>query len=156
MDNNATDPAHKDMPEAKRILFSAISIVLGLVVALATAETILRYTNQRIQDSDRLDPGMMLYDSLLGWRLKPNWSGFHEHHDFKVQYSINPFGFRGNFNEPKRPRGQTYAIVGDSFSFGLGVNDSDTFAHKLNTQLGQKNTYLNFSVPGYSADRSCC
>jgi hypothetical protein len=141
------------LPRANRVLFAAISILLGLIIALVAAELILRYIKNQIQGSDRLEAGMMLYDNRLGWKLRPNWSGRHEHYDFEAVYSINQFGFRGDFNASAHKEGNTYAFVGDSFSFGLGVNNSDTFAQRLNTQHGQIRTYLNFSVPGYSTDQ---
>ena len=95
----------------------------------------------------------MLYDKRLGWRLKPHWTGRHEHFDFEAVYSINRYGFRGDFRETADKDEKAFAIVGDSFSFGLGVNDSDTFVKRLNSRAGQQHSYLNFSVPGYSTDQ---
>jgi hypothetical protein len=148
-----TTPAKSDQPRSKRVLFPIISILLGLLVALTAAELILGYLKNHIEQSDRMDPGMMLYDMRMGWRLKPHWTGRHEHFDFEAVYSINRYGFRGDFRETSDKDGKTFAVVGDSFSFGLGVNDSDTFAEQLNSRAGQKHVYLNFSVPGYSTDQ---
>ena len=50
-------------------------------------------------------------------------------------------------------RSAEYAIVGDSFSFGLGVNDDETFTALLNADGDQKKHYYNYSVPGYSTDQ---
>jgi len=91
---------------------------------------------------------MILYDAQLGWKLKPYWSGKHHHYDYDVSYTINKDGFRGEtaFNNTGG-----YAVVGDSFSFGLGVNDDETFTSLLNNNSDK--TFYNFSVPGYSTDQ---
>ncbi len=100
---------------------------------------------------------MVLYDAQLGWKLKPHWSGQHKHYDYQVRYALNQNGFRG---QPLLNSNNNYTVVGDSFSFGLGVNDNETFTARLNaaetnsTSLnytGKK--FYNLSVPGYSTDQ---
>ncbi len=44
-------------------------------------------------------------------------------------------------------------MVGDSFSFGLGIENGQTFVHHLNELGDGKNVYWNFSIPGYSTDQ---
>jgi len=90
---------------------------------------------------------MILYDAQLGWKLKPYWSGKHHHFDYDVSYTINKDGFRGK----TAFKNGGYAVVGDSFSFGLGVNDNETFTSLLNNNNDK--TFYNFSVPGYSTDQ---
>jgi len=118
------------------------------------AEWVLRYQHQsieqKINSSEQMDPGMILYDARLGWKLKPYWSGKHHHHDYDVTYNINRTGFRGT---DVRLEGIEYAVVGDSFSFGLGVNDDETFTALLNKDSDQENHFRNYSVPGYSTDQ---
>ena len=43
--------------------------------------------------------------------------------------------------------------MGDSFTFGLGVNDEETFVQLLNSRAGAGDFYLNFAVPGFSTDQ---
>ena len=43
--------------------------------------------------------------------------------------------------------------MGDSFTFGLGVNDQDTFVHLLNARHSGSDRYLDFSIPGFSTDQ---
>ena len=85
--------------------------------------------------------------------MTPNWRGEHRHFDFNARYAINDFGFRADAKFTIPSQGKRYAVVGDSFAFGLGVNDDETFVHRLNESATLGATFLNFSVPGYSTDQ---
>jgi hypothetical protein len=98
-----------------------------------------------------MDPGLLRYHPELGWTLTPNWRGRHRHHDFDVGYSINAEGFRGWFPPIDGAR-RRVAVLGDSFTFGLGVEDGETFVSRLN-EIDPGTVYLNFGVPGYSTDQ---
>lgn len=135
------------------ICFALITIISSVLLCLLVAEYSLRWYQQSINNSSASDPGLLRYHPRLGWTLTPSWQGRHQHHDFDVRYNINRHGFRGHFpvslQHKTKPR---IVIVGDSFSFGLGVNDADTFTAKLNQrQTGVD--FLNLSIPGYSTDQ---
>lgn len=150
------------MSKRSRRAFIAITLVGISLLGVAAAEFGLRWQRARIAGSDRLDPGLILFDSALGWRLNPNWTGNHQHHDFSVSYTIAANGFRHapsadrdtvrDAENPKR-----IAIVGDSFTFGLGVNDSETFVESMNRMEGEPDgpraRWINYAVPGYSTDQ---
>jgi hypothetical protein len=57
--------------------FAATSVLLGLGISLTAAEWILKYQRLQVEGSDRMDPGMILYDPRLGWRLAADWAGTH-------------------------------------------------------------------------------
>ena len=141
-------------PGKSQNLFISLSIIISLTFSVLFAEWVLRYQrqsiDQKIKHSEQMDPGMILYDAQLGWRLKPYWSGKHHHHDYDVVYNINSNGFRGADVSVDT---EEYAVVGDSFSFGLGVKDDETFTALLNADGDQKNHFYNYSVPGYSTDQ---
>lgn len=136
---------------AKRVAFRIVALLLASLVGLVSAEWLLRWRQRAIANSDHPDPGLVQYDPQLGWRLTPGWRGRHTHHDFDVSYTIDPSGFRFDPAQPKDKRGRRIAVMGDSFTFGLGVDDNQTFVSLLN-QKGT-NTYLNLAVPGYSNDQ---
>ncbi len=136
---------------SKPTVFRALALLLGLLVGLVVAELALEWRQRRLAESDDLDAGFIRHDPALGWRLTPRWQGRHRHHDFDVRYTVNDSGFRSDPGVPGSRRGRTIAVVGDSFTFGLGVNDDATFVHLLN-QAGP-DTFLNLSVPGYSTDQ---
>jgi len=137
----------------RRALFASIIILVSLAVALVGGELMLRIRVGYIKKSDHLDQGLIKYDSHLGWRLTPNWTGRHKHYDFDVQYTTNSYGFRGDFMEESKRSGSKLAFVGDSFTFSFGVNDHETFVSLLNSQKPQLKTCLNFGIPGFSTDQ---
>jgi len=141
-------------PRRSQNLFISLSIIISLTISVTVAEWVLRYQRQSIEQeinsSERMEPGMILYDARLGWKLKPYWSGKHHHYDYDAFYNINSHGFRApDVNDET----VEYAVVGDSFSFGLGVEDDETFTALLNVGSEKNKTFYNYSVPGYSTDQ---
>jgi len=86
----------------------------------------LSYQKKRLVSSDQMEPGMIQYDKILGWKLKPYWSG--KHYNYDVRYTTNKQGFRGRETAKK---GRSYAVIGDSFTFGIGVENEETFVSLL-------------------------
>jgi hypothetical protein len=140
------------LPKRKVVVFSAIVICCSILTALALCEWVLRYRDRSGQGSDLLDPGLIRYDKTLGWKLTPRWQGNHRHRDFLASYQTNRYGFRGEFPRLGDHDGRRVAFLGDSFTFGFGVNDHETFVHRLN-EKATGDQYLNFAVPGYSTDQ---
>lgn len=134
--------------------FAIASAVLAVVMAGSFVEWALRAYSNTISESESMDDGFVLYDPVLGWKLNPGWSGQHHHFDFNVNYSVNEEGFRGPI--PGRLTGDPdIFFVGDSFTFGLGVNDSETFVAALNRKHSEDTVrFSNLGVPGYAPDQS--
>jgi hypothetical protein len=127
--------------------------LISLAVALGAAEFALRYRRDRVRRSGWLDPGLFRYDRRLGWRLTPGWQGRHRHWDYDVKYAVNRDGLRANGTPANADATNVIAVVGDSFTFGFGVNDDETFIHRLDQRLGMDTHVMNFAVPGYSTDQ---
>ncbi|MFT7459833.1 MAG: hypothetical protein ACI909_002516, partial [Planctomycetota bacterium] len=144
----------KDPKKARReVCFTLITVIISTLFCLLLAEYGLRWYQQSINNSSAGDPGLLRYHAQLGWTLTPSWQGQHQHHDFNVQYNINKYGFRGDESiDLQSNTRRRIAFVGDSFSFGLGVEDEDTFTAQLN-RLHPEIEFLNLSVPGYSTDQ---
>jgi lysophospholipase L1-like esterase len=93
----------------------------------------------------------------LDYELRPGAKTAHN----GVDISINSLGMRGQEIKLQKAPGQIRILaVGDSFTFGYGVSDRDTFPEELN-QLLKKNfpsqdiQVLNLGVSGYgSADEA--
>lgn len=141
------------LSRSKRTVFASILVLSSLALTLAAGELILRYCKQPVQKWDALDPGLMVYDRHLGWKLTPRWHGQHQNPDFRARYNTNSYGFRGRFETHSESPGHHYAFVGDSFTFGMGVDDDETFVHYLNSSAAPGDRYLNFAIPGFSTDQ---
>lgn len=83
-------------------------------------------------------------DEALGWRMKPMLERDGTRH--------NSLGFRGGTEHAERGTGPRILTIGDSFTYGLGVRDEETFA----AQLGKltKAEVINAGVNAYGVDQA--
>lgn len=139
--------------KGKQLFFTIGLIVFVLMIGVGGSELILRYSQHQNQKSDHLDAGFIRYNRYLGWSLSSNWQGQHRHHDFTVNYSINRNGFRGELPPDAENNTSRYVVLGDSFTFGFGVNNDETFVHLLNVESQPEEIFFNLAVPGYSTDQ---
>lgn len=83
--------------------------------------------------------------------MRPYFQGAGNQNPGCVFYSVNNLGFRNNYEVGAKPADtKRYVLVGDSFSYGFGVLEEDTFASKLEEMWkleGKKVEVLNASVP---------
>jgi len=91
-------------------------------------------------------------DRLIGWKLPPNTAVEESAADYSVTYRSNPQGFRSphDFDRPT-PR-RRIALLGDSYTFGTGVEQSETYAARLEHELRRTRTY-NFGIGGFGVDQ---
>ncbi len=93
-------------------------------------------------------------DADLGWTVSrsPAYAAL-----ARIPYRINGQGFRHteDFSSlPQKPRGQRHVVVlGDSFTFGVNLQEAETAPAFLNQQLGQNWRAFNLGVPGYGIDQ---
>ncbi len=137
----------------RNIFFAGIITLLSLSLSIAAVEYVLRIARPSNTGGGQLESGLFTYHSRLGWTLTRDWQGGHTHHDYQVRYSTNGFGHRGRTLDADEGDHRRYAYLGDSFTFGMGVNDQDTFTEILNRQSQGKKLHLNFGHPGYSTDQ---
>ncbi len=97
------------------------------------------------------------FDPFLFWRLKKDLKRFHiKGHVFGKQlcFSVTTNNhLRSPASSPDK-EGKIVLALGDSCTFGLGVNDGDSWPAQLQlllNQQGVKATVVNAGVPGYSA-----
>jgi len=96
------------------------------------------------------NPGYVPWDRELGWRYRPLAHARHRDDGFDVAIEINAQGFRDRPFEdrPGRPR---IVALGDSLTFGWGVEADERFTSRLEEQLGAD--VLNLGVSGYGTDQ---
>jgi hypothetical protein len=131
---------------------------LGLLTfLLGMVEFILVIASRRNRGTEspryvELGERWIVDDSLLGFRPKPNVRSravkLHGNDSlYDVMYTIGPSGLR--ITPPGIPGGSTHCLLffGDSFTFGEGVQDSQTLPF-LVAELSGARTY-NFGFSGY-------
>jgi|TARA_B110000971_G_scaffold212886_1_gene242964 hypothetical protein len=84
------------------------------------------------------------------WGLKPNCSVTEKYVKHMVPYSVktDKIGLRFSGN-PRDPNKKNVIFLGDSFTYGLGLNYEDTYVGILEKK-NTKYNFLNYGVEGYS------
>lgn len=130
-----------------------------LLVLLMAAEGLTRVIGPRFRalPLPRTDSAMLMYDSILGWRLRPGSAGSMNHGGpDRGEVRINRLGLRGPEPGLGRPPGvRRVVVLGDSFAFGLGVDEPHTFGAQLANLLSRTapTEVLNLGVIGYATDQ---
>jgi lysophospholipase L1-like esterase len=92
------------------------------------------------------------YDSLLGWAHQPGQEGIFETPQVRTFVRINQKGLRDREHSYERPNNtKRILVIGDSFAWGYGVEESERFSQLLETSLGVE--IINAGVSGYSTDQ---
>jgi lysophospholipase L1-like esterase len=103
--------------------------IVAIAVALVPTEFIARYVYRDV------------YSSADG----RDYFG-HRHGGPRIH--ANTLGFREREIGPKSPDRYRIAIVGDSFTWGQGIEESERYSNLLQRYLGPGYEVLNFGVPG--------
>lgn len=140
------------MAKAKSILLKIIGLLLSFLVAFAIAEGAVRLFRPQ-----EVGPVRFTCDPELGEIPVPGQHGArHFPGVFDFTYSNNSLGWRGR-REYRAEKQTTYRLLflGDSFTYGLGVNDDQTFAaqvEKILTADRLSVETMNAGCPGKGTD----
>ncbi len=136
----------------KNLLYRCTALVLGFSVAFGLAEITVRVLRPQ-----EVGPPRFAFDQTLGYipvpgqKARRNLPGVYD-----FTYSNNSQGLRGSSEYgPKQPGACRVLLLGDSFTYGFGVNDDQTFAHHLEQYLRQRNQpaeVINAGCPGKGTD----
>ncbi|MBS1105929.1 MAG: putative GDSL-lipase [Deltaproteobacteria bacterium] len=141
------------------------SVLVGIVSTLlcvVAAEGVLRQLAERHEVQLASGARKTVFnpyrsDALLSYALRPGWSGIHESADFRVGVRVNALGMRGAEQPLEKPPGtRRLLVLGDSFAFGWGVEDAETFPARLEARWRSAShpiDVLDAAVPGYAADQ---
>ncbi len=94
------------------------------------------------------------FDPLVGWKLPLDMLIPEVTDEYSVTYQSDHRGFRSRpqpDNQPGAP-GRRIALLGDSYTFGSGVGDDQTFAAVLEARL-QDTWCHNFGIGAYGIDQ---
>ncbi len=132
--------------------FSCVIAVLfaEIVVRMVRPQTVWRTT----------PPGMYAPDGDEGYKLAPGYRGrSYNRTEFDNQVSVNQLGVRGAEMGAKRDGVTRVLVLGDSFAFGVGVEDDETFAALLPDATARRSAAaplatietINSGIPGLGA-----
>ncbi|MGA7564256.1 MAG: SGNH/GDSL hydrolase family protein [Desulfobaccales bacterium] len=136
----------------RQALLKIVSIMLGLVVAFGIAEVGIR-----IFCPQEVAPIRFAFDPQRGEIPTPNQRGRHIMPGaFDFTYSNNSLGLRGSKEYGfKRSGEHRILFLGDSFTYGLGVNDDQTFPYLIAKHLNSEKMSvegINAGNPGRGTD----
>lgn len=75
-------------------------------------------------------------DPWTGWKLPPSQDIPESTADYSVTYRSNAQGFRSRHDFASEPPGRGIVFLGDSYTFGSGAKDGETFVDLLEHDLG--------------------
>ena len=139
----------------KRIFFSLTPLLLFTTCGEVTARIVGAPTCSAIIP-DAGDWDTMQGDAELLWALEPN-RRFQTGNDVT---EINAVGLREKLlpNTPKKQNEKRILVTGDSSIYGWGVQDHQTYAVNLETELNRIFRFpievINLGVPGYSTEQT--
>jgi len=140
----------------RRRIASAALVAAGLLVALGVAELALRaFWPQR----SFVSVGMFESDPEAGYRLRPGYRSEVRVPEYRTQIRIDGRGYRVPLDAPPEPEAASRILaIGDSFTFGVGVEARDAFPEVLERELDRAWpgawTVRNGGVGGYGPLRS--
>jgi len=91
-------------------------------------------------------------DPLIGWKLPPSAVVSETTDDYSVSYTSNSLGFRATREFDAASTPQPIVFLGDSYTFGSGVDDGETFVSLLERQL-ESIPCVNMGIGGFGIDQ---
>jgi lysophospholipase L1-like esterase len=142
----------------RRVLLNATALVISVAVALAIAEVVSRMVNEVrlpnfVNDSGR-SQSFFRPDPALGERTEAHLHGWFSSPEYRIRIDTNAAGFRMAEDLAPAKRSKVRVLVlGDSFTFGMGVEAQETYAAVLERMLNANRPrdveVLNLGVIGY-------
>ncbi len=126
-------------------------VVVSTLIGLAIAETALRLFGRDLAGEPITSNQYLFYryDPVLGWSNRPGATGVFKRREFSYDVKINRFGLRGRETTREKPAHvKRIAVLGDSFTWGIGANDNQLYTAQLEQALPGTEV-LNFGISGY-------
>jgi len=129
-------------------------MVISFAGALSLGEAMVRvFSPEWAPRTGRLTK-FWRYDPIYGWAHVPGQLGEFESYGFRTSVRINSRGYRGpERTYDRRGNARRVVVLGDSFVWGFGVDESEMFTHRLDRDSGGDFDVVNLGVSGYSTDQ---
>jgi lysophospholipase L1-like esterase len=138
-----------------RVTLAGFTVLASVAAALAAFSTVDIDALARLRASVlgavggwQEPAGIYRLDDRLGIAHVPNARAVHRTAEFSVTYSIGGDGWRVT-PSPQEPVDRAVAIVGDSFTFGWGVADHETYPAVLAAGAWRDRRVINASASGW-------
>ncbi|HYX30378.1 MAG TPA: GDSL-type esterase/lipase family protein [Pyrinomonadaceae bacterium] len=133
-------------------MFRFAAMSAGLTAALMIAEVTLRVAGWPapgfyVQGAGPIELSL---PGKNGGAFPPGARGELRHYDYSVTCAVNRYGFRDRELTARRPDEQRIGILGDSFTVGIGVDETQRFANLFAAQLHDQKantTVWNLGAP---------
>ena len=106
---------------------------------------------------EKLDTNWVEKDLDLGWVCKQKTNlNFYDSTFHSIQYNINTSGFRNptDFDSLATPKSKKrILLIGDSFLFGIFLEESMTIRSQLQKRLGAEFEVITLAVPAWGLDQ---
>ena len=125
----------------RSLISNVIALSIGVAIAVALAEVVTRFAMPIFPGIHKLDKDG---NGLAIHNVEPNSVYRQFSAEFDALTTINKDGYRIPTAKDNNP---DVVFIGDSFTYGQGLSDNDTFVMKYCTQA--KLSCMNLGVPGY-------
>lgn len=128
---------------AKKVLIPFLIISpISIIIALLIAEKMVQYANPQLTYKIARIESLRVYDKsdFLPFQLKPNLQTTHigNTHEFSYSIKTNSKGFRMEEFSIEKPKDEfRILMLGDSMTFGYGVEVEDNFLSQLEKKLNE-------------------
>jgi len=137
---------------SRGVLINLSLILMSILFALFLSEIALRLMGFKPLYVSPERDRFWKYDSLLGWAHEPGQKGIFETPQFHIVVRINEKGLRDRPHSYERQNDiGRILVLGDSFAWGYGVEESERFSQLLEKSLDVE--VINAGVSGYSTDQ---
>ena len=128
-------------------------LLASACVSLVLAEATLRVLGRGPLPVNPVPGNFWRHDALLGWSNSPGADGVFDHPHFRISVHINAKGLRDrDYPYDRNPGTRRILVVGDSFVWGYGVEQPQTFPKVLEGRLPGVEV-INAGVAGYGTDQ---
>ena len=137
---------------SRQIFHATVLVGVSVAVTLALAEVLLRLFPSLMPEEVQLEALRTtetynvhtVADSYLGFHYPSTREVIHQSRDFAVRFTTDEHGFR---NDAQWPAQADVIIVGDSLSFGYGVDQEHAWPRIVAKELRPARV-INLSLPG--------
>lgn len=131
----------------KKIALNLTILSISLIVSILFAEGIVRIFKLSYVLENTSDQFFESVDGI-GYFGKKNIEGIWSTPEFRIKIKHNSMGFRDDEHFlNKKNRIKRIIVLGDSFTWGWGIDKNDVFTEKLESKL-QNTEVINMGIPG--------